>query len=431
VTHQPARIRPATTSRPLSIVIVSDHGWVNGGQSKVAIDSALALRSRGLDICFVASCGPLDERLQNAGIECHVLGDHDILTDPNRLRAAASGIWNRAAARLIHSCLAERDPLSTVVHVHGWAKGLSPSIGPVVTRAEAAHVYTLHEYFLACPNGGFFDYQAGELCTRRALGFDCLKTNCDSRGRTYKAWRVARQTALWAAGRMPSGLREVIYLAPKQRTVMEPYFPAEARWHLLPNPAGPQPRERIRAESNDLFLFVGRLSPEKGAHIAAAAAKLAGVRIAFCGEGEARDVVVGANPDAEMLGWVDDHELARWMARARCIVFPSLWYECNPLVVVDALRAGLPILISDSCVAASSIADTVSGLHVRVGDVQAWAEAMTRLSSNGLVESYSRAAFGAGQQLYGSDEWIAQLIGIYKAALARKHSERFAREFAS
>lgn len=414
--------RDALGSDNLSAIIVSDHGWINGGQAKIAIESALLLKNRGLDVCFVAGSGPLDERLVEAGIECRSVGPHDILSDPNRLRAAASGIWNHRAARVLADCIESRDPQSTIVHVHGWAKALSPSIGPVVTKSKAAHVYTLHEYFLACPNGGFFDYQAGQICKRRALGADCLRTACDSRGSAYKAWRVARQAVLKTAGRMPSHLREIIYLAPEQRAIMSSYISPEARWHHLPNPVGPSPDSRIAAEQNDLFLFVGRLSPEKGAEVAAAAARLAGAKIAFCGEGESRDVVVRANPEAVMAGWVTPDEVAGWMQRARCIVFPSLWYECYPLVVADARRAGLPVIVSDSSVAASLVSDGVDGLHVPAGNVQAWAEAMRKLGSDELVRGFSERAFDAGGTLTSEDEYTDRLLGIYRRALSRRHA---------
>lgn len=414
-------LAPEDRDGRLGVVILCDHGWVNGGQAKIAIESALSLRRRGLDICFIAGCGPLDERLERSGIECHVVGDHDILSDPNRARAAASGIWNREAARVVGNAIAARDPRSTVIHVHGWAKALSPSIGPVVTRAEAAHVHTLHEYFLACPNGGFYDYQAGAICTRRALGADCLTTNCDARSASHKAWRVARQLILKSAGRMPRDLREIIYLAPEQQAIMRPYFSAETHWHYLPNPVGPAPDRRVTAENNDLFLFIGRLSPEKGAEIAAAAARTANVPIAFVGEGECAESIRRANPDAILAGWVEPGELVNWMARARCLVFPSLWYEGYPLVVADALRAGLPVLVSGSCNAASSIRHGVDGLHLPAGDTSAWAAAMSALTADATVLAYSKAAFEAGRQLLDDDEYSNQLIGIYESVRARRH----------
>lgn len=404
------------------VVILNDFGWVNGGQSKVAIDSAIDLQARGLEVCFVAGTGPLDDRLRVAGVECHAVGDHDILSDPNRLRAAASGIWNRAAARVVAQCIEARDPRTTVVHVHGWAKALSPSIGPVVTRAKAPHVYTLHEYFLACPNGGFYDYQANAICRRRALGVDCLTTRCDPRGSHHKAWRVARQYVLWSAGRMPSGLRELIYLVPEQRDILGQYMTAEARWHYLSNPVGLRPKKRVAAEKNAACLFIGRLSPEKGALVAARAARGAGVPITFAGDGEQREAIVRANPEARMLGWISPDEVGAEMRRARALVFPSLWYETYGLVVADAVQAGLPVLVSESCVAASLVENHVAGIHLRSGDVHGWADAMRRLAADDpLVRDYSKNAFRLGAHFLDQQAATSSLINIYNAALARKH----------
>ena len=406
-----------------NVIVLSDHGWINGGQAEMAIESALQLKARGLDVCFIAGAGPLDDRLGDSGVECHRLGDHDILSDPNRLRAAARGIWNIPAARLLSNCLARRDPRSTVIHVHGWGKMLSPSIGPVVTRSSAAHVYTLHDYFLGCPNGGFYDYQANHICKQRALGLGCLTTHCDSRARSHKAWRVARQTVLRSVSRMPDQLREIIYIAPEQRSVLGGYLSADACWHYLPNPVGPQPAQRIAVERNALFLFIGRMSPEKGPEIAAAAARRAGVSIAFCGDGRSRAAVAEANPDARLLGWLPKGELDGWMKQARALVFPSLWYEGYPLVVADSLRAGLPVIVSRSSMAASSVADGVDGLHVAPGDIGAWADAMTRLTSDELARRFSEAAFRSGAQLLGRDDYTDRLIEIYEKALSRKRGE--------
>lgn len=404
-------------SQPKSIIVVNDHGWITGGQAKVAIDSALKLKARGLDVCFVAGASPFDERLIQAGVDCHAVGDQDILSDPQRLRAGTRGIWNVAAARLLARCIAQRDGANTVIHVHGWAKALSPSIGPVLTRSNAAHVYTLHEYFLACPNGGFFDYRSNSICRRRPLSIDCLTTRCDARADHHKMWRVARQAVLWSAGRMPRDLRELIYMAPEQKALMLPHVSPTTRWHYLPNPVGLQPKVRVNAEANRPVVFIGRLSPEKGAVVAAKAARVAGIPIVICGDGEQRGAIHRANPEATMTGWIPPEEVTKWMMRARAIVFPSLWYECYPLVIAEALRMGLPILVSESSVAKSSVAHGISGLHVAAGDVGAWADAMRALAANDLVRSFSEAAFSAGRKLAGEDETTDRLLSIYESAL--------------
>lgn len=405
------------------VVVVNDHGFINGGAAKVAIESALLLKGRGLGVSFVAGAGPIDQRLVDAGVECIAIASHDVVTDPNRRRAAQNGLWNREAAKILAQHTDRRDPRSTIVHLHTWTKALSPSIGPVVTGSPVPHVCTLHEYFLACPNGAFYDYTAGQVCQKRALGFDCLTTQCDSRKASHKAWRVARGALLRTAGHMPRGLRDIIYISPKQRSIMDGYFAEDTGWHYLPNAVDERPEQRVPIEASDVFLFVGRISPEKGAVVAAKAARLAGVRMVFAGEGPDREAVRLANPDAELLGWLGADELGQWMRRARCLVFPSLWYEGYPLVVVDALRLGLPVLTSDATVATAVISHGINGLHVRAADVEAWAQAMARLTSDETARSFGEAAYRAGGELLGYQEYTDQLIGIYERILAQRHKD--------
>lgn len=51
-----------------TVVIRVDHAYVRGGQSKVAIESALGLRAKGAHVIFFSACGPVDLRLGEAGV---------------------------------------------------------------------------------------------------------------------------------------------------------------------------------------------------------------------------------------------------------------------------------------------------------------------------------------------------------------------------
>jgi glycosyltransferase involved in cell wall biosynthesis len=405
-------------------VIVSDYGFVNGGQAKVAIETALALRLEGMSVSFFSGVGPMDQRLEDAGVECICLGQYDLLGDPNRVRSGLRGLWNAQTAARLEALLRRFAPDEAIVHVHGWAKSLSPSIGPVITAARIPHVYTLHEYFLACPTGGFYDYQEREICTRRPLGASCLATNCDARRRAHKLWRVARQAVLWTAGAMPRALRDVIYLSNMQLAAIRDYLPASVRLHHLPNPVSTTPGARVPAERNDIYLFVGRLSAEKGPEIAALAAREAGVRIAFAGEGECRESILAANPDAQMLGWMKPDDLAEWTGKARCLVFPSLWYEGLPMVVLEAMQRGLPVLVSDGCAAAEVARHDMDGLHVRMGDRAAWAQAMQLMLDGRRVRRYSQSCLRAAEMFVDLDCYRRRLVAIYRDAAAAQLQER-------
>lgn len=398
--------------QPSHVIIVNDHAFINGGQTKVAIETATGLAARNIQVTYFAACGPVDEQLNVPGITVHCLDQKDILDEPSRLTAMTRGLWNRQAARALRKLLADHDPATTLVHAHGFAKALSPAIGPVLTGSGLPHLFTMHEYFLACPNGGFYDYQAHEICTRKPLGMDCLTTNCDVRKPVHKYWRVARQVALQTAGNMPRGLENIAYISQTELTAMADYLPASAKLHHLPNPISVDQGPRVAAEENDAFVFVGRLNPEKGCVDFAKAAKAAGVRAVFVGDGQEREAILAANPDAEITGWVTPAGVETWLAQARALVLPSLWYETFGLVAYEGLAKGVPCIVGDWNAAAEAVTNRETGLvyEARGG----LASALEQAKDTALVGQMSDAAYARyWQSPLTPDVYIDRLLAIY------------------
>jgi glycosyltransferase involved in cell wall biosynthesis len=364
-----------------SVCIVSDKAFISGGQAKVAIDTACFLSRRGFEVVFFAAVGPVDASLAAAGVKVECLGQPDILSNHNRAAAMASGLWNRSAAKALEEVVRSLDPETSMLHCHGFAKALSPAIGPVLAGGGVPCLFTMHEYFLACPNGAFFDFQRQEICGRRPLGLDCLVTNCDARHPLHKAWRVVRQAATWGPGRMPRGLRDIAYISSTQLTAIRPYLPEDTRLYHLPNPvAAPRDGRLASCREASSFVFVGRLSPEKGGRIFAEAARLANVPAVFVGDGSERDAIRRANPEAEVTGWKTPSEVQEIMLGARALVFPSLWYDCQPLVPLEAIAVGLPVICGHRNAAAEAVVHGKNGIILDRMDASSLAETLLELA---------------------------------------------------
>lgn len=399
------------TRRLRRVLIVGDFASVTGGQAKVAIDSARLLADHGVQVLFFAACGPVSELLDHPGIRVICLDQKTILDDPNRLRAMASGVWNAAALRALREVTRQMDPRHDVIHCHGYAKALSPAIGRELAGGPLRVVFTMHEYFLACPNGGFFDYRRQQICTRRPLGMDCLRTNCDMRHFSHKAWRVTRGVAAATLGRLPRGLRDVISISQMQRRVMAPYLPADVRLHQVSNPIETG-GARVRAAENRTLLFVGRLSPEKGALHLAQAARALDMPVTFVGDGPQAEAIRAANPDARLAGWISPAEVQDHLSQARALVFPSLWYEGQPLSPIEALLRGVPVVCGSWSAATESVQDGRNGLIYRSPDAQALAQALRRLPELGDFDS-SELARHVSPRTH-----LSRLVEIYEGMLA-------------
>jgi len=399
-----------TKGRLQTVLIVGDFAYINGGQAKVAIDSALLLAGAGLNVIFFAASGPISPLLDHPRIRTVCLEQKMLIDNPSRLNAMVSGLWNGDALRALRQEISALDSGSSVLHCHGWAKALSPSVGRALTSGSIPVLYTMHEYFLACPNGGFFDYRRQEICTRRALSLDCISTNCDSRHMSHKVWRVARSAVARGFGNLPGGLKHVAYISETQLRAMKPYFSDTARMHSLPNPVSVG-GAKVDATGNETFLFVGRLSPEKGGVLFAKAAREAGVKAVFVGDGPDADAIRSVNPDAMVTGWVSPAEVQDQLSSARALVFPSLWYECQPLVPIEALVRGVPVVCGSWSAAAEVVQDGVNGVVYENTTVSTLADSLKRVSEIGHFDATSLA------HAVSPERHLSRLLEIYESML--------------
>lgn len=381
------------TGRKPHLVIVNDFAYINGGTAMVALSSATALAQRGYPVTLFAAVGPVLPELKAEGIDVVCLGGHEIAVDPNRLRAAIGGLWNRAAARRMREVVKNLDPANTVVHVHGWTKALTAAPMAMARRRRFPVVVTLHDYFAACPNGGFYDFRKGRICRLQAMSPSCLTCNCDKNSHPQKLWRTARQIIQRRWGHVPGWIGDFITVSRFSRDILAPYLPFDARLYDVTNPIQAKQEPPANPGANKPFAFVGRLSPEKGAVLLATAAAKTGAPILFIGDGDQRRAVTSACPDAVVTGWVTPDEVRRHLRSARAIVLPSLCYETQGMTVLEAAACGLPAIVSDTSAASEAVYDGETGLRFRGGDADDLAAKLALLRDDDVVDGLGRAAY--------------------------------------
>ena len=377
----------------MRIILVLDTAHVNGGQAKVAIDSALGLKALGHTPIFFTAVGPVAPELIAAGIEVHCLDQEELVKDSSKLGAAFRGLHNGPVAQALAALLEAQPRSETVVHVHGWAKALSSAIAGPIAASGLPVLYTMHEYFLLCPNGGFYNYRTTTHCPLKPLSGACLTTQCDSRSWLYKGWRTARLAIAKHIHHLPDAMRDIAYFHPFQREIIAPHLPATSRLHEIPNPIevenlGPKP-DPCAGE----ILYLGRIAIEKGVLVYAEAARKAGQVPVFVGDGPAVADIRARFPEARFLGWHDSAGVRQRLREARALVFPSLWYEGQPLTVLEALALGTPVIAGDGSAGRESVIDGETGLWFRHADVDDLTRALLQMQDDARVSAMSRAAY--------------------------------------
>lgn len=401
-------------------IFLNDFCYINGGGSRVAIDTAEALANAGVEVKFLGAVGPVCDQLKNSRVDVTCLNQPELINFATRPSVAIQGLWNAPAARATRQILAACDPEHTVVHIHGWTKALTSSAIREVTKAKFSSVLTLHDFFSACPNGAFYDYQAGQCCHLRALSAQCIVTHCDKRSYAHKMFRVLRGAVQRTPGDFPGGVRNHIALSRGSERLMRPYLPQGARVFQLENMIGLDRADPVDAGRNRRIVAVGRLDQEKGVELLIEAARLAGVDVTFVGDGQLRPLVE-RHAHCEVTGWKSSAEVFQALRSARALVFPSLWYETYGLVVSEAIALGVPAIVSDVSAAAERVAHGATGWVFESGNAAALADCLRALGDDEAVGRIGRQAY----ENFWADaptkaRHIRQLLAIYETILGER-----------
>lgn len=99
------------------------------------------------------------------------------------------------------------------------------------------------------------------------------------------------------------------------------------------------------------FVFLGRMSPEKGPHLAIQAAKTLGTRLIMAGkvdrvdqgffEQQVKPLIDGNQ--IQYVGEVDHDQKVELLRHARATLFPILWPEPFGLVMIESMACGTPV----------------------------------------------------------------------------------------
>jgi glycogen(starch) synthase len=173
------------------------------------------------------------------------------------------------------------------------------------------------------------------------------------------------------------------------------------------------------------ILAVGRLAEQKGFDVLLEAlpAAPAPYELVLAGDGperqalERRAEAVGVAGRVTFLGAVDPDQVASLMRGAAMIAIPSR-FEGHPLVCLEAMAAGAPIIATDLPVMTSVLRQEATALVVPVNDVAALAAAIRRLHAQPeLARRLAATALRASAAFPTWADVTTAILGEYERAI--------------
>ena len=339
---------------------------------------------------------------------------NDALAQMPKMAAAVQTLWSSHNGQAFEALVRSFQP--DVVHVHNTFPLISPSIYWVANRLGVPIVQTLHNFRLMCPQAMFL--RDGKVCE------DCLG-KVPWRGAMRGCYRDSKLQSSVLAGMVTfhRGIgtwqnkvtRYIALNAFCRNKFIEGGLPA-SRVVIKPNFVD---FETLAEGARSGFLFVGRLSAEKGVDVLVGAAQTfehVGIRVAGTGpEAALLNNVKGVSA----LGALSMDAVRLEMSQAMALVLPSIWYENFPRTLVEAFGCGLPVIASRIGALAELVNDGVTGLLFEPGNAKDLAEKMFWAQQHPeQMAQMGRNARALYEAEFTAERNYQQLMAIYQDAIA-------------
>ncbi len=169
----------------------------------------------------------------------------------------------------------------------------------------------------------------------------------------------------------------------------------------------------------DYIGYVGRVSPEKGVDtLLKAAEKHPEITFKAAGEyDQAGDLVTNAPDKFLFLGHLARDTIDYFIARSRIIVLCSIWYEGFPMILVEVMLQGRPIIASRLGGIPEVVDDGVTGLLFKAGNADDLAAKIQYLWERpNMCRQMGEAGRKKALREYSPETYYKRLMGVYQKA---------------
>ncbi len=364
----------------MKIIQANKFYMMRGGAERYMFDLSAWLESQGHEVIPFAMQHPDNLPTPYAVYFPRFVQTQHVRLRLSSLRTIGRMFYSFEARRKMASLIADTQP--DICHVHNIYTQLSPSILDALGEKHVPVIMTVHDHHLISPQYNIW----AEGCGPDYRNIGIIRGTLSR----FHKHSYAASFAQVASYKFHRWLR--IY----ERNVSLFLAPSAYLKHQLI--AGGFPREKIRVvhhgidpsvvepkyDGGDYFLFVGRLSEEKGVELIIRLAKMIpdiSFKIVGRGPEEARLHAMGHGlSNVEFLGFKVGDELKDLYRNAKAVLLPSRVHEVFPLTILEAMAAGKPVIASNVGGIPEVVEDRHTGFLVAPTDLQGWVEAVLRLA---------------------------------------------------
>ena len=323
--------------------------------------------------------------------------------------------------KLISNFIIKHKP--DIVHVHNFFPQITPSVFDACVDNNVPVVSTLHNFRLICPSAILmhknklyeksFKYGAYSTIIDKVYKNSFIGTYAVAKMIEYhkrkNTWNLKVDQFIALTNFAKSKFLDAGFLSDK--ISIKPNF-----CNLS---------DSTLNQKRDGVLFVGRLSEEKGLHVLLESWKKMKVKLKIIGDGPLLNSVKNCNNKyIKYLGFMKQEDIFLEMKKSSFLVFPSIWYEGFPMVILESFANGLPVVASNLGSMSEIIKNNYNGLHFSAGDSNDLLKKVDSLiHDKNKCNQLSKNAINDYNENYSAKNNYELLLKIYKKVINDKQSK--------
>jgi glycosyltransferase involved in cell wall biosynthesis len=383
----------------LKVLFIHTYYKQSGGEDQV-VENEIALLAKSMDVVKLA--------YYNTGSTLST-GFKFILAFNNK----------KASQRLKEVVKKERPD---VIHLHNWHFAASPAVIREAKKNRIPVVHTLHNFRLLCPSGSLF--HGGKLfldSLNKGFPWSAVKKGVFRESVLQTFWLVAVIRLHHALGTWRS-IDKYIVLSSTAKDLFTASYLRLAPNQLIVKPNFISNNSFSTTKRSSHFLFVGRLTGEKGIPVLLEAFSKMHQKLVIIGDGPLKELVEGcsmSHSNISYLGKQNHETIIQEMKAASALVFTSTCFEGMPMTILEAFSTGTPIIASRLGAVTTLIADDENGVLFESGQADDLITKVNRWSELSVdrKESFSKSARKSYELNYTPEKNLHQLLAIYKSVI--------------
>jgi len=359
---------------------------------------------------------------ENNSVEKLLFNNDNIKSSFDKLKIGFNSIYNDSSAKIVEKKIKEFSP--DIIHVHNFFPIASPSIFYVANRLNIPIVMTIHNYRLICPNALLFkNNEICEKCINKSFAIDGVLNGCyrESRVQTFalalmsyihkkrKTWNTKIDKYIALTNFAKNKILNSSLNLDDNKIVIKPNFVEDNGFDY---------------DKEEYFLFVGRLSIEKGIKLLLKSFEENHKKLIIIGSGPLEAVVKESsqkNSNIKYVGYQNKEFIINKLKKAKALIFTSIWYEGMPMTILEAFSVGTPIIAPNIGGPNEIVKNHINGLIYESNNLNSLSSKIEILASeNKLHKQLCVGARKSYEEGYTVAKNYKLLMDIYKGVINEK-----------